>query len=146
MPATLRHADPRSVSSDAFPDAGAPAEKLHFLLNYAVLAPSSHNSQPWLFHLKDDAVALYADRSRALPVADPDDRELIMSCGAALANLWVAIRHFGYWADVETLLDPPQPDLLVPVRHVPDRLASSRVGTRSRNPHRAARNGEQPVR
>jgi len=44
---------------------------------------------------------LYADRSRSLPVMDPDDRELTIGCGAALANLIIAIRHFGYAPAVE---------------------------------------------
>jgi nitroreductase len=34
-----------------FPIAGTPAEQLRFLLHYAVLAPSGHNSQPWLFKI-----------------------------------------------------------------------------------------------
>jgi hypothetical protein len=54
-------------------------EKAKFLLRYAVLAPSGHNAQPWQFGLTGDGVLVYADYSRRLPVANPDDRELIMS-------------------------------------------------------------------
>jgi hypothetical protein len=39
-----------------------------------------------------DGVELFADRTRALSVVDPDDRELTMSCGAALSQLRLAIR------------------------------------------------------
>jgi hypothetical protein len=39
---------------------------------------------------------LYADRTRALPVIDPEDRDLTISSGAALGHLLLAIRHFGY--------------------------------------------------
>ena len=60
------------------------------LLEAAVQAPSSHNTQPWLFRVEDGAVHLLADRTRALPVNDPDDRELTISCGCALLNLRVA--------------------------------------------------------
>jgi nitroreductase len=35
-----------------FPEQSSPAEKLKFLLQYAVLAPSSHNTQPWLFRIQ----------------------------------------------------------------------------------------------
>jgi Nitroreductase family len=42
-----------------------------------------------------DGVELFADRTRALPIVDPEDRELLMSCGAALGQLRLAIRHFG---------------------------------------------------
>src|SRR6056297_3363168 len=78
-----------------FPANGSEKDQLRFLLGYAIQAPSGHNSQPWLFRLRDDAVELYADRRRALPVVDPQDRELTMSCGAALDHLAVAARYFG---------------------------------------------------
>jgi hypothetical protein len=54
------------------------------LIRSAVLAPSSHNTQPWHFTVKGQTISLYADRTRALPVNDPEDRELTISCGCAL--------------------------------------------------------------
>jgi iron-sulfur cluster repair protein YtfE (RIC family) len=99
-----------------FPASGHSAEQLAYLLRYAVLAPSSHNSQPWRFRLAGDAVELMADRTRALPVVDPDDRELVMSCGAALFTLRVAIRHHGLEDEVELLPDEGDPDLLARIR------------------------------
>ena len=85
---------PWNVSSADFPGDGDAEEKLAFLLRDAVLAPSGHNTQPWLFRVDGDAVDLYADRTQALPVVDPEDRELTISCGAALFNLRVALRRF----------------------------------------------------
>ncbi len=70
-------------------------EKIAVLLQYAILAPSSHNTQPWRFKLEDNRVYLYADRARALPVNDPENRELVISCGCALMNLRVAAAHAG---------------------------------------------------
>src|SRR5215469_13918562 len=110
MSTLLSH--PWDVCEADFPSTGPPAEQLRFLLHYAVLAPSGHNSQPWLFKIDEDTVELYADRSRALPVVDPDDRELTISCGAALLNLRVALRHFGYRDVVQALPEPDDPDLL----------------------------------
>jgi len=107
--------DAWNVSADDFPHFGAEAEKLEFLLSYAVLAPSSHNTQPWLFRLRGDEAELYADRTRACRIADPDDRELIISCGAALCHLRIAMRHFGYLGKVEILPDKGDPDLLARV-------------------------------
>src|SRR5260370_24902746 len=103
---------PWNVVEADFPATGSPVEQLHFLLNYAVLAPSRHNAQPWLFHVQGNAVELFADRSRALPVTDPDGREMIISCGAALANLLIAVQHFGYAAIVEFYSTSDKPDLL----------------------------------
>lgn len=77
----------------------------------AVKAPSSHNSQPWLFRLHDDRIALIADRTRALPVNDPEDRELTISCGAALFTLRVAVSASGYASRLDLLPDD-DPDLL----------------------------------
>jgi len=110
------------VEEADYPADAMPEDQVRFLLNYAVLAPSSHNSQPWLFHVSGDELALLADRTRALPVSDPDDRELIMSCGAALFNLRVAMRHFGWRSDVRTFPDLRDPDLLAFIR------MGSRVG------------------
>ncbi len=107
--------NPWNVAEADFPATGAPAEQVQFLLNYAVLAPSRHNVQPWLFKIDGNTVELYADRSRSLPAADPDDREMIISCGAARANFLIAARHFGYVANVEIHRDPDKPDFLARV-------------------------------
>lgn len=85
------------------PPAVHAAERLRFLLQWAVLAPSRHNTQPWLFEIAGDELRVYADRARALPVADPDGRQLLMSCGAALANLRLAAAHFGHASSIELL-------------------------------------------
>lgn len=90
--------------------------QLRFLLRYAVLAPSGHNTQPWLFRIRQGGVEVRADRTRGLPVVDPDDRELLISCGAALYTLVVAARHFGFQSDVQRLPDPDDKDLVALVR------------------------------
>jgi hypothetical protein len=69
-----------------------------------------------LFAIEDDAVELYADKTRALPVADPEDRELTISCGAALLNLRIALHTFGYHDIVESFPHPEVDDLLARVR------------------------------
>lgn len=81
----------------------APAERLRSLLSYAVLAPSRHNSQPWLFEIEGDELRIHADAARALPEADPDGRELLMACGAALVNLRLAAAHFGHATTAEVV-------------------------------------------
>jgi nitroreductase len=102
-----------NVSSDDFPAEASTEEQLRFLLRYAVLAPSGHNTQPWKFRIAGETVELYADRSRALPVVDPDDRELTISCGAALFNLQLAMERFGHVPRIELTPDLQRdPDLL----------------------------------
>lgn len=104
---------PWNVSGNQFPKDGTKTDQMKFLLNYAILAPSSHNTQPWLFKIiGDNIVELYADRTRALALVDPVDRALTISCGAALSLLQIAIRHFGYAYKVELLPDSNNKDLL----------------------------------
>lgn len=105
--------DPWDVSEADFPTYGDDEEKLRFAVRYAILAPSSHNSQPWFFMVKNNIAELLADRTRALPIVDPDDRELTLSCGAALFNLETALRHFGI--DYKTEISPFPHDLLARV-------------------------------
>ncbi len=101
-----------SEALEAFPLAGSADEQLRALVGYAVLAPSSHNSQPWRFRIADGRVELLADPSRALPVVDPDGRELIISCGAALFHLRAAAHFFGRACRIQRLPDATRPELL----------------------------------
>ncbi|MEO8955233.1 MAG: nitroreductase [Ktedonobacteraceae bacterium] len=105
-------ADSWKVSERAFPATGPIDTQLRFLLNYATLAPSKHNTQPWLFHVEQNSVELYADRTRVLSLVDANGRELIMSCGAALANLLVALRYFGFSWMMEMPSSPGKENLL----------------------------------
>ncbi len=104
-----------TVSDDEYPHLGTPADQLRFMVRYAVLAPSNHNSQPWRFVVRDHAVELRADRTRALRVTDPGDRQLLISCGCALFHLRVAIWHFGHLDRTHLLPSPGDPDLLARV-------------------------------
>lgn len=70
------------------------------LVRYATLAANGHNTQPWKFAIKEDAIEIHPDYTRRLPVVDPDDRELWISLGSALENLLVAARVAGYAPEV----------------------------------------------
>ncbi|MEV0902218.1 nitroreductase [Actinoplanes sp. NPDC049802] len=77
----------------------------------ATTAPSLHNSQPWRFRVVPPAVEVYADPHRLLPVTDPDGREQLISVGAAVFTLRLAIRRAGYEVDCDLLPDPRDPAL-----------------------------------
>ncbi len=88
-------------------------DNLKFFLRFAILAPSSHNSQPWIFKIpQKDVIELYADRTRSLPIEDPDDRLMTISCGAALCNLQLALGYFGYSHEVKLLPNGENDDLM----------------------------------
>lgn len=105
-------ASPRDVRPEDYVQIDSFGEKLKHLINYAVLAPSTHNTQPWLFRVSDRTIEVFADRSRALAVIDPDDKGLIISCGAASGMLAKALEAVGFRFHVTHLPDASESDLL----------------------------------
>ncbi len=118
-----------TLTQSEFPADRPDAAKLEYLVRYAILAPSGHNTQPWKFRIHGSVLELYADLTRAMPVTDPDHRELVMSCGAALLNLRVAARNFGLVAQAELCPDPEKPDLLARL-HLAGQAPSGRTDFR----------------
>lgn len=79
----------------------------------AVLAPSTHNTQPWRFRIAGTTLDVFSDPDRQLHVIDGDRRQQIMSCGCALYNARVAVRAHGYEDEVTVMLtDSARPNLL----------------------------------
>jgi nitroreductase len=99
----------------ARPPIPIPAGRADYLIGTAARAPSVHNTQPWRFRVGQYAIELYADLSRKLRV-DPLGREMLISCGAALFGLRLAVRSIGYQPVVELLPDPDRLRLLARVR------------------------------
>ncbi|NCA72508.1 MAG: Tat pathway signal protein [Sphingobacteriia bacterium] len=66
------------------------------LVSHAILAPSSHNTQCWLFRLDPECIAILPDRRRRCPVVDPDDHHLFVSLGCAAENLLQAAPALGW--------------------------------------------------
>lgn len=93
----------------------AEADVMRLVLPYAVRAPSGHNAQPWSLMVRDDALLVYADRTRSLPVVDPEDRALAIGCGAAAELARLTLRHLGWAGRVQAVPDPDDPDLLARV-------------------------------
>ncbi|MDT5338674.1 MAG: hypothetical protein QOD90_4179 [Mycobacterium sp.] len=79
---------------------------VHTALSLAIRAPSMHNSQPWRWQVGPHSLQLYADRRRRLPSADPDDRDLLLSCGATLHHCVVALAALGWQAKIHRFPDP----------------------------------------
>ena len=134
---------PWLVDDSEFYEIESRHDQLSFLIRYAILAPSSHNRQPWSFRVTADGIEVYADYSRRLPVVDPDDRELVMSVGAAITNLRVAAAHFGFETSVRYQSRPEESlaPAVVSIRETsaPDpRLASLFAAIKHRHTNRSA--------
>lgn len=99
------------IDAADYPASQPLAERIRFLVRYGVLAPSSHNSQPWRFQVEGQALHVYLDRSRWLPVADSDARELHISVGCAIENVLIAAEHFELAPECTLLPVPDDPDL-----------------------------------
>lgn len=104
-----------NIPPEEFPSGAAWRERLEFLVRYAVLAPSSHNTEPWQFRVLENRIDVLTDLSRWLKVADDDQRELHISVGCALENLLVAAEHFGLGHDSVFLPDAKNPSVVATV-------------------------------
>nr|WP_256219004.1 nitroreductase [Prevotella aff. ruminicola Tc2-24] len=85
--------------------AKAQNEDYLFMIEHAIKAPSGHNTQPWKFKINDHSIDIYPDYGKALPVVDPDNRELFVSLGCATENLCVAASVKGYRSEVSVADD-----------------------------------------
>jgi hypothetical protein len=113
-----------------FDQAATVPAQMKEIVRYATLAANSHNTQPWKFIVKENALEIHPDYMRHLPVVDPENRELWISLGCALENLLIAVRAAGYAPEViypdrtdfirvELTADKPQSDALfesIPMR------------------------------
>jgi len=114
MPAAALTRSVWDIDADDLPTDGSIEDQATFLLRYAILAPSSHNSQPWRFEVGGDEIRIDADESRCLDAADPDKRELYISVGCAVENCCVAAEGFGFDPELE-YHDPGSADHVVTV-------------------------------
>ncbi|MFD2419889.1 Acg family FMN-binding oxidoreductase [Amycolatopsis pigmentata] len=78
-------------------------------------APSVHNTQPWTMEARAESAELYERFDVTLPHHDPTGRDRLISCGAALANLELAVRALGWAADISLFPDAGHPDLVAVV-------------------------------
>ncbi len=82
------------------------------LINYAVKAPSGHNTQPWTFRIEGNTIEIHPDLSRALPVVDTDNHALYISLGCAAENIVIAAAEQAKAASVNIIDDGRSPAYL----------------------------------
>jgi hypothetical protein len=96
-------------------------DTLRWAIAHAALAPSELNSQPWLFRVEllppgtGARLELHLDPQRSLPALDPDGREGVLACGAALLNLRLALHGSGIDTAVQRSPHPDRPEVLAEI-------------------------------
>lgn len=103
------------IPLDSFPRGGTLADKSKFLLQFAVLAPSGHNTQPWNFSIAGNVVSLWVNRDRSLEESDPHRRQLMVAFGCMIENVVIAADHYGYKTDIRYFPEPQNPDLVAKI-------------------------------
>ncbi|MBI3929524.1 MAG: HAD-IA family hydrolase [Armatimonadetes bacterium] len=96
-PCDLRQ-DPWLTGEAEFPWGHPLDEQLRFLMGYAVLAPSHHNTQPWWVRVDSESIEILGEPERC-----PSDILRAVSCGWSLFQLRLALRFFGLEPVRETL-------------------------------------------
>lgn len=82
-----------------------PAEVIADAVRLACGAPSFHNTQPWSWAVNEGRLHLFADGDRVV-ATDHGGRQALISCGAALDHLRVAMAAAGHEAHVEYYPNP----------------------------------------
>lgn len=76
------------------------------ILNYGILAPSSHNSQPWKVRIEENILKVYGDFNRKLTFVDPINREFLLSLSAFIETINIAASAVGQQIEIQTNLNP----------------------------------------
>lgn len=112
----LSRLEPWNVDEHHYPVDAPATEQFQFLLRYAILAPSVHNTQPWTFDVTQSEIRVFANIAAWLEVADRDQRDLYVSIGCAIENLLIAAAHFGWKSEVKYAPEPNNSLLVAAVK------------------------------
>ncbi|KKU82312.1 MAG: hypothetical protein UY11_C0051G0004 [Candidatus Amesbacteria bacterium GW2011_GWC2_47_8] len=90
------------LTNDEYKDLST-EERLFYLVSLAHLAGSSHNTQPWAFHLdiSERRIEVFLDRERVLSASDVEGRQACVSVGWAIGNLAMGAMKYGSGVGVD---------------------------------------------
>jgi hypothetical protein len=106
----------RAINHQDFFQLKTQYDRIKFLLQYGVLAPSTHNSQPWLFKIQGSECKVYYNPNLLIPKADPKTRDLHISIGCAIENIFQAGLYFRMNPKVD--LGPFSEEYLLSIIHL----------------------------
>lgn len=100
----------RALSPDEFEalggrgDQGLSLSQLAYIAWIALLAPTTHNTVPQRFELRDDgALGLWLDRRAVLAASDARGRQATVSLGCCIGSASIGARSLGWEASAEAL-------------------------------------------
>ena len=118
------------------PTTGVETEIIENAVQTACRAPSKHNSQPWQWAFNRGQLRLFLDPSRVMDT-DHAAREAVISCGAALDHLRVAMAAAGWQSHITRFPNSDSPNHLASIEFTPtefvterDRKLASAIGAR----------------
>lgn len=88
------------INSEEYPSNSSFEEQANFMLGFAVLAPSTFNSQPWKYKIVNQTIEIYMDLLRVPTKTDKTKRFAYISLGCFIENLVVASTHYGWATDI----------------------------------------------
>ena len=91
----------------------------------ACRAPSLHNSQPWQWVFNRGQLRLFLDPSRVMDT-DHSAREALISCGAALDHLRVAMAAAGWQSHIDRFPEPKSANHLASIDFTPRDFVTER--------------------
>ncbi|MBD1392998.1 Acg family FMN-binding oxidoreductase [Mucilaginibacter glaciei] len=87
------------------------------ILYLTSLAPSGHNTQPWLIkYLEPFHWIICNDKSKWLPAVDPTQRETMLSIGAFIQNLEYAANNLGYKCQFDLIANTNQDEKVMEIK------------------------------
>lgn len=89
---------------------------LEDVVAYGLLAPSSHNTQPWKYIIDGNYIKILPDYDRSLPYSDRFNREMFITLGCTWANCEIAAKHFGYEVISEVLPEDEIDDVAIRIK------------------------------
>src|ERR1700689_5577723 len=101
-------------------------EVIEDVVRTACRAPSLHNSQPWQWVFNGGQLRLFLDPSRVMDT-DQSAREALISCGAALDHLRIAMAAAGWQSHIDRLPDPKSPNNLASIEFTPREFGTKRA-------------------
>ncbi|WP_431239779.1 Acg family FMN-binding oxidoreductase [Mycolicibacterium aichiense] len=97
----------------------------------ACRAPSVHNSQPWRWVAQGPSLKLFLDADRVPHATDRSGREAVISCGAVLDHLRVAVAAAGWQAIIARFPNPNEPEHLATIDFSPMEFVTDAVRSRA---------------